>query len=124
MRRFATLSVLLKARFAMRSPYWIRPSCFRRMKILGYSRWESLLASIERIVDTPVAGIDASHRKVIFAASLGTVFEWYDFYLYGALAAIIAKQFFCTFAEKDGIFFKAKRQLQRVFIIPYSSCEL
>lgn len=31
-------------------------------------------------------------RKVIFASSLGTVFEWYDFYLYGSLAAIIAKQ--------------------------------
>ena len=27
-------------------------------------------------------------RKVIFASSLGTVFEWYDFYLYGSLAAI------------------------------------
>ena len=33
-------------------------------------------------------------RKVILASSLGTVFEWYDFYLYGSLAAIIAKQFF------------------------------
>ena len=33
-------------------------------------------------------------RGVIFAASLGTVFEWYDFYLYGSLAAIISKQFF------------------------------
>ncbi|OIQ88324.1 proline/betaine transporter [mine drainage metagenome] len=33
-------------------------------------------------------------RKVIFASSLGTVFEWYDFYLYGSLAAIIAKKFF------------------------------
>ena len=33
-------------------------------------------------------------RKVIFASSLGTVFEWYDFYLYGALAGVIAKQFF------------------------------
>lgn len=33
-------------------------------------------------------------RKVIVASSLGTVFEWYDFYLYGSLAAIIAKQFF------------------------------
>jgi hypothetical protein len=28
-------------------------------------------------------------RKVIFASSLGTVFEWYDFYLYGSLAGII-----------------------------------
>ncbi len=35
-------------------------------------------------------------RKVIFASSLGTVFEWYDFYLYGALAAIIAKQYFAS----------------------------
>ncbi len=33
-------------------------------------------------------------RKVIFASSLGTVLEWYDFYLYGSLAAIIAKKFF------------------------------
>ncbi|TFW27099.1 MFS transporter [Duganella callida] len=40
------------------------------------------------------AGITAEERKVIFASSLGTVFEWYDFYLYGSLAPIIAKQFF------------------------------
>jgi MFS family permease len=33
-------------------------------------------------------------RSVIFASSLGTVFEWYDFYLYGSLAAIISRQFF------------------------------
>ncbi|MDY7537305.1 MFS transporter [Undibacterium sp. RTI2.1] len=44
----------------------------------------------------PVASgsMTAEERKVIFASSLGTVFEWYDFYLYGSLAAIIAKQFF------------------------------
>jgi MFS family permease len=35
-----------------------------------------------------------AERKVVFASSLGTVFEWYDFYLYGSLATIIAKQFF------------------------------
>ena len=39
-------------------------------------------------------GMTKEERKVIFASSLGTVFEWYDFYLYGSLAAIIAKQFF------------------------------
>jgi MFS family permease len=38
--------------------------------------------------------MSAEEKKVIFASSLGTVFEWYDFYLYGSLAAIIAKQFF------------------------------
>ncbi|MEY3527128.1 MAG: hypothetical protein RI997_1237 [Pseudomonadota bacterium] len=35
-----------------------------------------------------------AEKKVIFASSLGTVFEWYDFYLYGSLAAIIGAQFF------------------------------
>jgi len=38
--------------------------------------------------------ITREERKVIVASSLGTVFEWYDFYLYGALAVIISKQFF------------------------------
>jgi len=38
--------------------------------------------------------LTTGHKRVIFASSLGTVFEWYDFYLYGSLAAIIAKQFF------------------------------
>ncbi len=39
-------------------------------------------------------GISKEEKKVIFASTLGTVFEWYDFYLYGSLAAIISKQFF------------------------------
>jgi len=43
---------------------------------------------------TNAATMTAEERKVIFASSLGTVFEWYDFFLYGSLAAIIAKQFF------------------------------
>jgi MFS family permease len=38
--------------------------------------------------------MSSEEKKVILASSLGTVFEWYDFYLYGSLAAIIAKQFF------------------------------
>ncbi len=43
---------------------------------------------------TPSGAMTREEKKVIFASSLGTVFEWYDFYLYGSLAAIIAKQFF------------------------------
>ena len=43
---------------------------------------------------TTNAPMTAEEKKVIFASSLGTVFEWYDFYLYGSLAAIIGKQFF------------------------------
>ncbi len=37
-----------------------------------------------------------AEKRVIFASSLGTVFEWYDFYIYGTLAAILAKQFFSS----------------------------
>ncbi len=39
----------------------------------------------------------AGERKVIFASSLGTVFEWYDFYLYGWTAAQIGKAFYSAF---------------------------
>jgi len=42
------------------------------------------------------APMTREEKKVIFASSLGTVFEWYDFYLYGSLAAIIGKQFFAA----------------------------
>jgi MFS family permease len=42
-------------------------------------------------------GVTREERKVIFASSLGTVFEWYDFFLYGSLAAIIGATFFGAF---------------------------
>jgi len=50
-------------------------------------------------------GLTPEERKVIFASSLGTVFEWYDFYLYGSLAAIIAKQFFAGTDPTTGFIF-------------------
>src|SRR5512145_1075878 len=49
--------------------------------------------------------IDKAHRRVIFASSLGTVFEWYDFYLYGSLAAIISRQFFSGVNETTAFIF-------------------
>ncbi|MBY0559193.1 MFS transporter [Hyphomicrobium sp.] len=54
------------------------------------------MASVETgtLAGRQTAGITGAERKVIFASSLGTVFEWYDFYLYGSLATIIAAQFF------------------------------
>jgi MFS family permease len=51
------------------------------------------------------SGLDTAHRRVIFASSLGTVFEWYDFYLYGSLAAIMTKQFFSGVNETTGFIF-------------------
>jgi MFS family permease len=49
--------------------------------------------------------LDRSKSTVVFASSLGTVFEWYDFYLYGSLAAIISKQFFSGVNETAGFIF-------------------
>ena len=42
-------------------------------------------------------GMTKDERFVILASSLGTVFEWYDFYLYGSLAPIIGAQFFSAY---------------------------
>lgn len=49
--------------------------------------------------------IDRAHRRVIVAASLGTMFEWYDFYLYASLAATIGKQFFAGINETTAFIF-------------------
>jgi hypothetical protein len=51
------------------------------------------------------AGITKEERMVIFASSLGTVFEWYDFYLYGSLAAIISANFFKAVNETTSFIF-------------------
>jgi MFS family permease len=50
-------------------------------------------------VDAP---IKSSQVKVIAASSLGTIFEWYDFYLYGLLATVITAQFFSGVNETTG----------------------
>src|SRR5215212_697746 len=54
---------------------------------------------------TPAEITRREERKVIFASSLGTVFEWYDFYLYGSLAAIISAQFFSGVNPTAGFIF-------------------
>jgi MFS family permease len=53
----------------------------------------------------PQSSSRREERKVIFASSLGTVFEWYDFYLYGSLAAIISAQFFSGVNPTAGFIF-------------------
>src|SRR5690606_9824529 len=49
--------------------------------------------------------VDKNDRLVILASSVGTVIEWYDFYLYGSLAAIISAQFFSGVNETTGFIF-------------------
>src|SRR5271167_1962024 len=50
-------------------------------------------------------GMTAEERKVIFASSLGTVFEWYDFYIYGTLGVFLAKYFFANVPPNVGFIF-------------------
>src|SRR5271166_4645807 len=50
-------------------------------------------------------GMTAEERLVIFASSLGTVFEWYDFYIYGTLGVFLAKFFFSNVAPAVGFIF-------------------
>lgn len=49
--------------------------------------------------------ITRAEKKVILASSLGTVFEWYDFYLYGLMAIVISAQFFSGVNETTGFIF-------------------
>ncbi|MCQ9372136.1 MFS transporter, partial [Corynebacterium sp. 35RC1] len=68
------------------------------------------MATVQSAPNAPVGRVQPApmtreEKKVIFASSLGTVFEWYDFYLYGSLAAIIAKQFFSGLDPTAGFIF-------------------
>jgi MFS-type transporter involved in bile tolerance (Atg22 family) len=49
--------------------------------------------------------ITTGEKKILVASSLGTVFEWYDFFLYGSLAAVLAKQFFSKADPGTGLIF-------------------
>ncbi|MBX6424553.1 MAG: MFS transporter [Variibacter sp.] len=49
--------------------------------------------------------MSSEERMVIFASSLGTVFEWYDFYIYGTLGAFLAKYFFSNVPANIGFIF-------------------
>ncbi|CAN7230833.1 MFS transporter [Phyllobacterium sp. LjRoot231] len=55
--------------------------------------------AITSVADESSRGMTREEKKVIFASSLGTVFEWYDFYLYGSLAAFIGTAFFSEYPE-------------------------
>jgi predicted MFS family arabinose efflux permease len=67
------------------------------------------------------SGIGSAHRRVIFASSLGTVFEWYDFYLYGSLASVISKQFFSGVNETTGFIFALLAFAAGFFVRPFGA---
>ena len=66
-------------------------------------------------------GIDPAHRRVIFASSLGTVFEWYDFYLYGSLVAVITKKFFSGMNDTTAFLFALLAFAAGFFVRPFGA---
>ena len=57
------------------------------------------MANVATTAEVRTGGMTREEKKVIFASSLGTVFEWYDFYLYGSLATFIGAAFFSQYPE-------------------------
>lgn len=57
------------------------------------------MANVTTTAGTKAAPMTREEKKVIFASSLGTVFEWYDFYLYGSLATYIGATYFTQYPE-------------------------
>src|SRR6185503_13669693 len=72
-------------------------------------------------VGTGGQAIDSAHRRVIFASSLGTVFEWYDFYLYGSLVTIITKKFFSGMNDTTGFLFALLAFAAGFFVRPFGA---
>jgi MFS family permease len=73
------------------------------------------------VTASAATGIGRAHRKVIFASSLGTVFEWYDFYLYGSLSAIISKQFFAGVNDTTAYIFALLAFAAGFFVRPFGA---
>src|SRR6185436_10335731 len=61
-----------------------------------------------------IQSIGTEEKKVIFASSLGTVFEWYDFYLYAVLAPFFAALFFPPGNQTAALLWLSPR-MQRAF---------
>jgi MFS family permease len=72
-------------------------------------------------VGTGSQAIDSAHRRVIFASSLGTVFEWYDFYLYGSLVTIITKKFFSGMNDTTAFLFALLAFAAGFFVRPFGA---
>ncbi|MFO7305137.1 MAG: MFS transporter [Gammaproteobacteria bacterium] len=79
-----------------------------------------MVTTAEAVV-TRDRAFDKSHRRVIFASSLGTVFEWYDFYLYGSLSVIISRQFFSGVNETTAFIFALLAFAAGFFVRPFGA---
>src|SRR5947209_1654278 len=75
--------------------YVIRPCS--SASVASINSGGAITMSTMAVSQAGAGGMTKDERFVILASSLGTVFEWYDFYLYGSLAGIIGAQFFSAY---------------------------
>ncbi|MGO9544460.1 MAG: MFS transporter [Rhodomicrobium sp.] len=80
-----------------------------------------MAVTADRSYSTSGAITAAEQRKVVIASSLGTVFEWYDFYLYGSLAAIIGSHFFTGLTESGQFIFALLAFAAGFFVRPFGA---
>jgi MFS family permease len=78
-------------------------------------------AAISAPVEDRARAMTREEKRVILASSLGTVFEWYDFYLYGSLAVIIGAQFFSAFDESTRAIFALLAFAAGFFVRPFGA---
>ena len=64
---------------------------------------------------------EAEQRKIVVASSLGTIFEWYDFYLYVSLAPVIGSHFFSDLTESGQFIFALLAAASGFFVRPFGA---
>jgi MFS family permease len=79
------------------------------------------MATATQTLHDPGTSLTKGHVRVIAASSIGTMFEWYDFYLYGSLAAIIAKQFFSALNPTSGYIVALMAFAAGFFVRPFGA---
>jgi len=73
------------------------------------------------MASSPSNALDTNHKRVIIASSVGTMFEWYDFYLYGSLAANIAANFFSALNPTSGLIMALLAFAAGFFVRPFGA---
>ena len=76
--------------------------------------WGRSLMTTMAVNAPRTGGMTSEERLVIFASSLGTVFEWYDFYIYGTLGVFLAKYFFSNVPAECRLHLRAARVRRRL----------
>lgn len=102
---FSTHNGIFEALGALSSKFQFSNAPGKRSSNYRNREWDLETHLTPAAANLSRSALSTEDRKLILAASLGTIFEWYDFFLYGSLAVTISKQFFSSFNETTGLVF-------------------